>query len=159
MFTLCLLSSKWPLKISESSLKTRPHTHESQATQIEISSYSSSCVSLVFFSLAGGEKEAHWKRHCYHSIPGRGWRIVVLQTVYDPITLHPYPLRGWRLSEEWSGNQDEEVRLLNRYHISPTTLVWSCIINLSFTHLPDIFALVRYNSQNDSYRWVSWLKL
>lgn len=51
-------------------------------------------ASVACVSLAGGEEEAHWKRHCYHSISGRGRGVIVLQTIYDPITLHPYPLHG-----------------------------------------------------------------
>lgn len=122
------------------------------------------CVSLVFSSVAGGEKETHWKWHCYHSIPGRGWRIVVLQTVYDPIALHPYPSRGPWMAEKLSGNQ-RELWPLDRYHVIAATLKWydkcDCVSNVTFPwrHFPDIFALVRYNSQNDSYRWVLWLTL
>ena len=60
--------------------------------------------------LAGGKKEAHWKWHCHHSIPGRGWRIVILQTIDDPIALHPYPSHGQRLSEKWSGDHQRLLR-------------------------------------------------
>lgn len=98
-----------------------------------------SCVACPS-SLAGGEKETHWEWHRHHRVPGRGWRLVVLQTVDDPIALHPYPSLGRR------GDY----------------VTWSDVIVSPFqsafplTRRPDIFALVRYNSQNDSYRWVLW---
>lgn len=38
-------------------------------------------------------------------------------------------------------------------------LCLKCCYAGSFTSPPDIFALVRYNSQNDSYRWVVLVKL
>lgn len=98
-----------------------------------------SCVACPS-CLAGGEKETHWEWHCYHRVPGRGRRLVVLQTVDDPVALHPYPSLGWR------GDY----------------VTWSDVFASPFrsafplTRRPDIFALVRYNSQNDSYRWVLW---
>lgn len=117
---------------------------------------SSLCLCGLSF-LAGGEEEAHWKWHCYHSIPGRRWCVVVLQTFHDSIALHPYPSLGQTLSEKWSGNQWRE-----RCQISPLRLKMCglplCVIHNQCFPLrlpPDIFALVRYNSQNDSYRWVA----
>jgi hypothetical protein len=47
--------------------------------------FPSPCLSV------GREEETHRKRHRHHRVPGRRGRLTLLQTVHDPITLHPYP--------------------------------------------------------------------
>lgn len=65
------------------------------------------------------------------------------------------------LSEKWSGRQ-RRVQGGFCYSADITEDTWldfcACyVIRVSYTSPADIFALVRYNSQNDSYRWVLWL--
>lgn len=124
---------------------------------------------LVFSCLVGREKETYWKWHCYHSISGRRRRVVVLQTVYDPIALHPYPSHGqlskkvmWQSATQTMGRGATPTEMTSHQHHN-AEMMWTVIVfyslGVSLTSLPDIFALVRYNSQNDSYRWVFWSML
>lgn len=73
-----------------------------------------------------------------------------------------YQKKLWQSATQTMGRGATPTEMTSHQHHN-AEMMWTVIVfyslSVSLTSLPDIFALVRYNSQNDSYRWVFWSTL